>query len=233
MKISILGGTGGLGQGLALRWIQYHDIIVGSRLKQKADETIVNYNEFLKKFGKNNKGKLIAATNEEAVKNSDIILLSTPPEYTVEMVKNLKKYIPKDVLIISPVVPMKVESGIFSYKVDMMQKHGVFSAAEAISTELPDHKLVAAFHNLPAKELANLDKTLNGDVLIAGDDEKGVEMVAKLVTEINELRPLYCGSLQTANLIESITPLLLNVSRNSKLKHPYIKIVGSKIDQNK
>ena len=39
MKISILGGTGGLGQGLALRWIQYHDIIVGSRLKQKADET--------------------------------------------------------------------------------------------------------------------------------------------------------------------------------------------------
>ena len=45
MKISILGGTGGLGQGLALRWIQSHDIIVGSRLKQKAKETIINYNE--------------------------------------------------------------------------------------------------------------------------------------------------------------------------------------------
>ena len=133
MKISILGGTGGLGQGLALRWIQSHDIIVGSRLKQKAKETIINYNEILKKFGKNNKGKLIAATNEEAVKNSEIIVFSTPPEYTVKMVKNLKKHIPKDALIISPVVPMKVESGIFSYKVDMMQKHGVSSAAEAIS----------------------------------------------------------------------------------------------------
>ena len=70
-------------------------------------------------------------------------------------------------------------------------------------------------------------------MLIAGDYEKGVEIVSKLVTDINKLRPLYCGSLQTANLIESITPLLLNVSRNSKLKHPYIKIVGSKIDQNK
>ena len=233
MKISILGGTGGLGQGLALRWIQSHDIIVGSRLKQKAKETIINYNEILKKFGKNNKGKLIAATNEEAVKNSEIIVFSTPPEYTVKMVKNLKKHIPKDALIISPVVPMKVESGIFSYKVDMMQKHGVSSAAEAISTELPNHRVITAFHNLPAKELANLDKTLNGDVLIAGNDEKGVEIVSKLVTDINELRPLYCGSLQTANLIESITPLLVNVSRNSKLKHPYIKIVGSKIDQNK
>ena len=31
MKVGIIGGTGGMGKGFALRWAQNHDIIIGSR----------------------------------------------------------------------------------------------------------------------------------------------------------------------------------------------------------
>ncbi|MCG7848297.1 MAG: NAD(P)-binding domain-containing protein, partial [ANME-2 cluster archaeon] len=37
MKIAILGGTGSIGGGLALRWALNHDIIIGSRKYEKAE----------------------------------------------------------------------------------------------------------------------------------------------------------------------------------------------------
>ena len=43
MKIGIAGGTGGMGEGFALRWCQKHDVIVGSRDAQKAREAAENY----------------------------------------------------------------------------------------------------------------------------------------------------------------------------------------------
>ena len=38
MRIGIIGGTGGMGEGFALRWCFRHDIIIGSRESQKAKE---------------------------------------------------------------------------------------------------------------------------------------------------------------------------------------------------
>ncbi len=37
MKIGIIGGTGGMGEGFAQRWCFNHDILIGSRDKQKAE----------------------------------------------------------------------------------------------------------------------------------------------------------------------------------------------------
>lgn len=39
MRIAIVGGTGGLGGGLALRWARFgHDIIIGSRESRKGQK---------------------------------------------------------------------------------------------------------------------------------------------------------------------------------------------------
>lgn len=43
MKIGIVGGTGGMGEGFAMRWCVRHDVIVGSREAQKAKEAAANY----------------------------------------------------------------------------------------------------------------------------------------------------------------------------------------------
>ncbi len=38
MKIGIVGGTGGMGEGFALRWCLKHDIFIGSRDATRANE---------------------------------------------------------------------------------------------------------------------------------------------------------------------------------------------------
>ena len=39
MKVGIIGGTGGMGKGFALRWSQNHDVIIGSRDATRASES--------------------------------------------------------------------------------------------------------------------------------------------------------------------------------------------------
>jgi predicted dinucleotide-binding enzyme len=43
MKIGIVGGTGGMGEGFALRWSANHQNDIGSRDKNKAAEVASNY----------------------------------------------------------------------------------------------------------------------------------------------------------------------------------------------
>jgi len=42
MKIAILGGTGSIGEGFALRWAGKHEIMVCSREADKAEKQLVN-----------------------------------------------------------------------------------------------------------------------------------------------------------------------------------------------
>jgi len=50
MRIAILGGTGDLGKGLALRWAKSHEIIIGSRNAEKAARLAGGYEREAKKF---------------------------------------------------------------------------------------------------------------------------------------------------------------------------------------
>ncbi|MEE8132954.1 MAG: NAD(P)-binding domain-containing protein, partial [Nitrososphaerales archaeon] len=49
MKIGIIGGTGGMGEGLAMRWCVDHDVIVGSREAQRAIDSAISYSKVLAK----------------------------------------------------------------------------------------------------------------------------------------------------------------------------------------
>ncbi len=48
MKIGIIGGTGGMGKGFALRWSINHDILVGSRDAQRASQSAEEYTKAAK-----------------------------------------------------------------------------------------------------------------------------------------------------------------------------------------
>jgi predicted dinucleotide-binding enzyme len=49
--------------------------------------------------------------------------------------------------------------------------------------------------------------------------------VAGLVNEVKDLRPLDAGPLSVSSLVESLTPMLLNVARRNKIKDAGIKII--------
>ena len=48
MKIGIIGGTGGMGKGFALRWCKKHEVIIGSRDAERAATAANEYSSLAK-----------------------------------------------------------------------------------------------------------------------------------------------------------------------------------------
>ena len=218
MKIAILGGTGSIGGGLALRWALKHDIIIGSRKYKTAELTADEYRKVLEESS----GKscsIYGCLNIDAVKEADVIVLSVPYEHAKSTIETIKPNLEQQIFI-SIVVPME-RADYFRY---MAPAAG--SAAMEIKGMLPEEvKLVSAFHNVAAEKLYNTDDELDMDVFICGDDNEANSVVSKLVMDIQTLRPLIAGPLEVSSMVESITPLLVNLAIYNKTKHLGIKCV--------
>ena len=79
MRVGIIGGTGGMGKGFALRWCYSHDVIVGSRDAQRAKEAVQSYIEVAREaYGNSMTGSISGDDNFSLAKNSDILILSIP-----------------------------------------------------------------------------------------------------------------------------------------------------------
>lgn len=213
MKISLLGGTGDIAEGLVLRWSKVgHEIYIGSRSEEKAQGIAADYIVKLNELGI--EPKIHGMENPEAAKNSDVIIISIPPEYAASTIKACADNI-TDQIVVTPVVSMKKEGKTFLYDPPAQG-----SSADEILEVLPaTAKLVSAYHNLPAKGLADIDKDLDYDVVICGDDEEAKKVVTQLTEEMKNLRVLDAGPLSVSPMIEAITPLI--VSLNVRLKNHF------------
>ena len=80
MKVGIIGGTGGMGKGFALRWSQNHDVIVGSRDAARAAESAAEYTNLAKEAFGEIKGTISGNDNVSVAKESDVLILSIPYE---------------------------------------------------------------------------------------------------------------------------------------------------------
>ncbi len=218
MKIAILGGTGSIGEGFALRWAEKHEILICSREAERAISAAGEYTEALL-----NKGLICCGiagcTNEVGIKDVDVIVLSVPYQGVIQLLETLSPYF-KDQIVISLVVPMK-KNKWFEYT---PPKQG--SAALEIQDVLPKSvKVVSAYHNVSAKKLANLDMTLYYDVVVCGDNEEAKKVVMELTKEIKNLRPLDGGGLDSSYMIESLTPFLINLAMRNKLSDLGVKFI--------
>ncbi len=76
MKIGIIGGTGGMGKGFALRWCKKHDILIGSRDNERAAAAANEYSDFAKEtYGEIN-GTISGKDNLSVAKESEVLILS-------------------------------------------------------------------------------------------------------------------------------------------------------------
>ena len=78
MKIGIIGGTGGMGKGFALRWCKKHEIIIGSRDAERAISSANEYSDLAKDTYGNIDGKILGKDNISVAKESEILILSIP-----------------------------------------------------------------------------------------------------------------------------------------------------------
>lgn len=217
MKIAILGGTGSIGQGLAIRWALYHDIIIGSRHCEKAESAASEYCKVLEECDLT--GHISGCINPDAVGQADVVVLSVPYEHVLSTIESVRSDL-TDQIVISIVVPMKKE-GYFRYA-----QPASGSAAMDINHVLPEGvKLVSAFHSVSAKKLCDMKTELDMDVFICGDDGEANQKVSALVKEIPHLRPMIAGPLEASSMVESLTPLLINLAMFNTLKHLGIKCV--------
>jgi len=215
MKIALVGGTGDIGTGFAVRWAENHEIIIGSR---KADKALDSAAQVMKMI--EGKGNVRGEDNGSAIAAADVVVLCVPYEHLVSVTSDLKASY-QNQLVVSPVVPMSYNGKHFEF---VPPKEG--SAALQARSLLPaGMRIVSAFHTICAAALQDKDSELKADVLICGDDAEAIAIVSGLASEIKNLRPLNAGPLAVSAMVESLTPLILNVARRNKIKDAGIKIV--------
>lgn len=218
-----------MGRGLTVRWALKHEILIGSRTLEKAQAAAKELEKIARGFYQSEmKGSIIGKLNADAIKESDVIVVTLPPEAVVSSLTELRQYMNPDQVVVSTVVAMKKKKGLFRCATISAKELGIgedLSAAEVIQDLVKPTPVVSAFQTVPAAYLSNIDSVLNLDVLIAGDDALAVNIVSKLVRDIPNLRPLRTGPLENSKWIESITPLLLNAAVLNNLQEPSLRVV--------
>jgi len=157
MKIAIIG-AGNVGGALAKGWAKAgHTILLGLRDLNSSDA------KALEKFSSN----ISSHTIEEAIKNSDVVLFSTPPEAAVAIAKQNSAIKSKIVIDATNAVFKKPES----YK----------TAFEGIKKETGCEDLVKCFNSTGFE---NMENPKYGDVAIdmfaAGSSTKAKDVAKKL-----------------------------------------------------
>lgn len=223
MKIGIIGGTGGMGKGFALRWCVNHDVLIGSRDTIKASQAALEYSKSATELYGSIKGKITGSDNVSIAKESDVLVLSIAYENIDSTCPDILSNIKNDCIVISPIVPMTKTNSGFEF-ISFIEKKP--SAFNMVQKHMKDKtKLIAAFHTVSEKKLADPNLVLDFDIFICGDDQKSIETVSGLVREIKNLRPLILGPGSLSYLAEVATPILLNAMIRNKMKNPGLKIV--------
>ena len=223
MKIGIIGGTGGMGKGFALRWCNKHEILIGSRDSARASNTADEYTKTAKETFNNESVSILGKDNLSVAKESDVLVLSIPYDNIDTTCSELLPNVSDNCVVISPIVPMtKTDVG---FECVAIKENKPFSH-QTVEKHMNDKtKLVSAFHVISEKKLVNPTLSLDYDIFVAGDSKESVGVVNGLINEIEGLRPIYLGPGALAYLVEMSTPLLLNAMIRNKMKNPGIKII--------
>jgi len=185
--IGIVGGSGDFGQGLAERLRRIgEEVVIGSRTPR---------DEFV--------------SNEEACVRSDVVFLSVPPGGVADMAYELRDALAGRVVVsvAAPIVFREGQAGAAP---------GELALAEITAVAAPEARVVAGFHTVSARALADPDVPLDEDVLLAGDDAEAKAVVADIAERLVEGRAVDCGRLEVSRWLETLTAVLLNVNRRYK-----------------
>ncbi|MFP5327475.1 MAG: NADPH-dependent F420 reductase [Acidimicrobiia bacterium] len=201
MRVGILGGTGPAGSGLALRLAASGlDVVVGSRSAERAATKV----EEMKRAWPDHALQISPGGNDQAAQ-ADLVVVATPWDGACDLVVSLAGDLEGKVVISMANALVRLNNEFLP----LMPPRG--SIASHVQASLPRSVVAAAFHHLPAKELANIAEPMVGDVLVCANEESAFTATAELVRKMPNLRPLNAGSLSAAAPVEALTPVLLGL----------------------
>ncbi|OGO45909.1 MAG: NADPH-dependent F420 reductase [Chloroflexi bacterium RBG_16_64_32] len=214
-KIGIIGGTGPEGLGLAMRFAKAGDrVFIGSRSKERAEDAARRVKEVVPE------AKVEGLVNDEAVEQAEVVFLTVPWDAHKSTLEGLTEAI-GDKVLVDVVVPMLFDRG--QPKAILVEEGSAAQQARAVAREA---KVISAFHHLDGTDLQNVERPMQGDVLVCGDHQGAMKKVMALVERIEYVRALEAGGLSNSRYLEEWTVLLLHLNRIHNA-HTGVRIVGA------
>jgi hypothetical protein len=192
-----VGGTGAFGIALAKRLVAAgDDVVIGSRDPERARATA----EPLGATG---------ATNDDAVRGADLVVLATKAEAVLETARALRERIGA-----TPV--LSVASELRFGEDGVRPADEPTSIAERLARIL-DGPVVAGLHSLAAATLGG-DEPPDEDAFVCGDDPEAKELGLALAARLGEGRALDAGPLASARALEGLTAVIVNLNRRYRAR---------------
>ena len=201
LVVSVLGGTGEQGRGLARRLaLAGLRVVLGSRDAGRASAAAAEL-----------PGQVTGADNAGAAREGDLVIVAVPWDGHRELLASLAGELAGKI-VVDCVNPLGFDKqGAYALAVE----EG--SAAEQARAVLPDSRVVGAFHHVSAVLLLDEQvESLDTDVLVLGDDREATDLVQALVALIPGMRGIYAGRLRGAHQVEALTANLISVNRRYK-----------------
>ena len=205
MRVAIVGGTGSFGLALARRLAAAgYDVVIGSRDAGRAAEAAAGI------------GRVTGATNADACRDADLVVLATKAEAAVETARELREAIGS-----TPVLSVAAEL--------TFGPNGVLPTREATSVaacvqDVVEAPVIAGLHSLAARNLGR-DEPPEEDALVCGDDAEAKAIVLELAERITAGRAVDCGPLGSARALEGLTAVIVNVNKRYKA-HAGVRLSG-------
>jgi len=213
LTVSVLGGTGPQGRGLARRFAEEGiQVVTGRRSQERDEQTAI---ALARATGE----QVPAAVNDCAARAGDIVIVTVPWEGHGELLEKLTDALAGKI-VIDCVNPLGFDKrGAYALHVE----EG--SAAEQAAAILPRSRVVAAFHHVSAARLEDPTiKSMATDVLVLGEDRDATDLVQSLADAIPGLRGRYGGPLRNARQVEAHTANLIRIYRRHKV-HSGLRVV--------
>jgi hypothetical protein len=206
---TIIGATGDLGFGLALRLARAGvEVVIGSRDAARAADAAERVRAAAPE------AQVAGLANPEAAAAGEIVVLSVPFASQAPTLASIREALRAGQLLLDVTVPLAAAVGGRATRVLSVWQG---SAAEQAQELVPEGVVVVSgLHTVAAKHLADLGHDLDEDVLIAGDDKDAKRRVAALIKRIPGLRPVDAGKLEMARITEQLTALTIGVNIRHK-----------------
>jgi NADPH-dependent F420 reductase len=226
VTIAIIGGTGDEGFALTLRLVRAgEDVIIGSRSEERGREAAGRAAEQLELGSRaGSRGSVDGTSNDQAAASADVVFVTVPYAGQAEIYRSIRGAVRAEAVVCDTTTPLATAVGGRPWQVI---RPWAGSAAEQAEALLPSGtRLVSGFHTVGAEPLADLERTLEGDVLLCGGDPDAKALIGGLVEKIPDLRWVDAGPLSMARLLEPLTAVMVSVNRRYRIAGSGIAVTG-------
>jgi NADPH-dependent F420 reductase len=221
MNVAVIGGTGAEGFGLALRLaVAGHDVTIGSRDAERGAASASEASGLA--------GATVSGTDNAnaatAAGGDGVVAVTVPYAGHAEIYRSIADAVAPGAVVLDATSPLATAVGGRPWQV-LRPWHG--SAAEQAAAILGDGpRVVAGLHTIAADALRTLERDIDSDVLLCGDDPEAKARVGALIDGIPGMRWIDCGRLEMARVAEPLTALLVSINRAYQVKDSGFRIVG-------